>query len=243
MRKSILFLVVIGAGLGFAAGVKVARSQPERAVEKPAQRASAFVAPAASSSPVMLVVPRALTPIAVDGEPEDAAWTAKELLRTPAYSERPYSDARFTVRDGNLYVLLYAADEDLHAARAAHDQPLWGADAMRVVLTPKTLGPDYVVEVSPAGTITDYTRVGSGTPDLSWESGAKVGIDLDGTLDTSTDLDEEWVAELSIPLSALGPLEPAHTIGLRVERTDLSKGQSGELMSWSPPGGRVTLAE
>jgi hypothetical protein len=224
MRTSILVLVIIGGALGFGVGVKVARNPPEVASPK-------------------LVVPRAATPIQVDGEPEDAAWTAKELLRTPAYSERPYSDARFTVRDGNLYVLLYAADEDLHAARASHDQPLWGADAMRVVLTPLKGGREYVVEVSPAGTITDYAQTANGPPDLAWESGAKVGVDLDGTLDETSDMDEEWVAELSIPLSSLGSLEPARTLGLRVERTDLSKGSSGALMSWSPPGGRVTLAD
>ena len=237
-KRTVLVLVAIGAALGFAAGLKVARSQAEPASARP----PAVVAPpAVSATPSALFIPRALTPITVDGEPEDAAWTANELLRTPAYSERPYSDARFTVRDGNLYLLLYAADEDLHAAHVSHDGDLWSGDAMRVVLSPRNDGREYVVDVSPAGTLSDYTRTAAGK-DLSWESGAALGVDLDGTLDVTSDSDEEWVAELSIPLSALGALDPPATLGLRVERTDVSNGTTGPLLSWMPPGGRVTLA-
>ncbi len=233
MRWGILALVGLGSVSGFVVGVKVA--------QKPVlPEATSAPAIAAGSARAMLVVPRAATAIKIDGEPEDPAWTAKELLRTPAFSERPYSDARFTVRDGNLYVLLYAADEDLHAAPVSHDGPLWTADAMRVILTPRRDGREYVVEVSPAGTLSDYTRMGAAN-DASWESAAKVGIDLDGVLDQPGS-DEEWVAELSIPLDSLGPLDPPSTLGLRVERTDVSNGASSGLLSWSPPGGRVTLA-
>ena len=243
MRWGILALVALGSVSGFVVGVKVAQQPaplPSSSSTFSSASTSALLAPAGSAGP-MLVVPRAATPIKIDGEPEDPAWTANELLRTPAYSERPYSDARFTMRDGNLYVLLYAADEDLHAAQASHDGPLWSADAMRVILAPRKDGREYVVEVSPAGTLTDYTRTGAGANDASWESGAKVGVDLDGVLDQPGS-DEEWVAELSIPLESLGPLDPPSTLGLRVERTDVSNGASSGLLSWTPPGGRVILS-
>ncbi len=237
MRWGILALVALGSATGFAVGVKVA--------QKPVVSSSSSSSGSGSgsgSARAMLVVPRAATPITIDGEPEDPAWTANELLRTPAYSERPYSDARFTMRDGNLYVLLYAADEDLHAAHVSHDGQLWTADAMRVILSPRKDGREYVIEVSPAGTLSDYTRTAAGGNDASWESDAKVGIDLDGALDQPGS-DEEWVAEIAIPLTSLGPLDPPSTLGLRVERNDVSNGASSGLLSWSPPGGRVVLAQ
>jgi hypothetical protein len=242
MKARLLVLVVIGGLLGSALGVKVARSQSSASVyERVLPRSSDRGAPA--NSP-LLVVPRASSTITIDGEPDDVAWTSRELLRTPVFSERPYTDARLTVRDGTLYVLAYAADEDLHAASVGADLPLSGADAMRVVLTPRTDGREYVIEVSPRGALTDYTRARSGSMDATWSSGAKVGIDLDGTLDDVADSDEEWVAELSIPLSSLGPLQEDHTVGVRIERIDVSgPGTVPMLMSWSPPRGRVLLAQ
>lgn len=242
MRRSILALVALGSASGFLVGMKVSRSQsgPEA---PPAVTLAAVAVPKTSGASLQapLLVPRATTPIKIDGEPDDPAWTANELLRTPAYSARPYSDARFTLRDGNLYVLLYAADEDVNAAQVSHNS-LWTSDAMRVILSPRKDGPEYVVEVSPAGALTDYTRNAAGVSDASWESGAQVGIDLDGTVNESSNTDEEWVAELSIPLASLGALEPPSTLGVRVERMDVSKGAADGLMSWTPPGGRVMLA-
>ena len=242
MRTSIVALVIVGGIGGFAVGLKVARSEPSAPLVSPAKGTAARVAaPVTAPVTARLVVPRALTAITVDGEPDDAAWTAPEMLRTPAFSVRPYTDARVAVRDGTLYFLLYAADEDLHAANASHDGPLWVSDSMRVILTSAADGPEYVVEVSPAGTLTDYTRAKSGAVDTSWESGAKVGIDLDGTVDDSADNDEEWVAEVSIPLASLGVT--GKDLGLRIERTDVSRTSgSRSLAAWTPPGGRVSLA-
>ena len=121
-------------------------------------------------------VPRAAQPIVIDGETGDEAW--QNVARTGAFrtldgksDTKPYSDARFTSKDGMLYVLLYAADEDIRAT-----------DAFWVKLG------EHAFEVSPTG---------KPKPD----EGIRVGHDTDGTLEDPSDYDEEWAVELEVPLT------------------------------------------
>ncbi|HEY2516056.1 MAG TPA: hypothetical protein VGI39_34530, partial [Polyangiaceae bacterium] len=67
-----------------------------------------------------LHVPHASGGITLDGDTDDAAWQ-REVARTGAFDgtdglpARPHSEARFVWGDGMLYVLLYAADQDIRA--------------------------------------------------------------------------------------------------------------------------------
>jgi hypothetical protein len=80
-------------------------------------------APSSSTPPLIVVrdlhVPKLAGPIALDGETDDRGWQA--VARTDSFltmrgePARPYSDARFTWGDGKLWVLLYAADEDIRS--------------------------------------------------------------------------------------------------------------------------------
>jgi hypothetical protein len=205
-------LVLAGLGLGVFAGARV---------REPAQQV-----PAQSHEEQRrheLLVPRAATPIAIDGEMDEEAWTRGETARTGGYSVRPYSDARMTWRDGTLYMVLYAADEDLRTTKAHHDEPLWLADSTRVMFTHD--GVEDVIEVSPAGVVTDMRKTKGQPFDPHWESGAKVALDLDGTVDDSNDADEEWVVEMAVPLASLGLTgKPGERVGITIQRCDLSKG-------------------
>jgi hypothetical protein len=216
-KSKVAALVLVGLALGGVAGAA--------AVEKRSASSQAATPSALGSAlrPPM-IVPRAQTPIEVDGEFGEAAWTKGAIFRTGAFGERPYSDARMAWRDGTLYLVLYAADEDLRATDAKHDEPLWLADSFSVAF--RNGDSEYVIDVSPAGVLTDVSRA-HGVSDKSWESGAKIALDRDGTLNISTDNDEEWVVEMAVPLKSLGLAgTPGERLGITIERCDLSRGST-----------------
>jgi hypothetical protein len=210
-----LGLVVVGLIVGALAGEKVAASRP---------RLGSRPAPSRDGS---IDVPNVAEAPAIDGEFEDRAWV--DAFRTGSFRRdgapaRPYSDARFAWREGTLFMTLYAADEDIHGAKAKHDEPLWTADSFSVSV--ETGGVTHRIDVSAGGVVTDGVW-SNDRFDPSWESRAVVAVDRDGTIDDTSDEDEEWVVELALPLSSLG-LEgrPGERLGVSIERCD-SIGQPG----------------
>jgi hypothetical protein len=118
---------------------------------------------------------------------------------------RPVSEARFLWDETNLYIGLFAADEDIRATVTAHDGPVWTDDAFTMKIQPLPAGSvTYLVDISAAGVVTDVRRDAAGHEDPAWESGAEVAVDRDGTLNDPADFDEEWVVEAAIPLQAIG---------------------------------------
>jgi hypothetical protein len=173
-----------------------------------------------------LVVPRARGSIRIDGELEEEDW--RSAVRTGAFVDahgaeaRPFSDARFLQRDGAIFVVLYAADDDIRAAVKEHDGAVWTDDAFIVTLGPDAPGaPSFEIDVSAAGVTSDARRGLKGERDAAWESGIEVGIDRDGTMNDASDEDEEWVVEARIPLAALGvSSEPGARLRFAASRCD-----------------------
>ena len=159
-------------------------------------------------------IPRASTPIKIDGELDEPTWTGNPA-RTGAFPPgKPYSDARLLSDDTTLYVALYAADEDIETRTNEHD-------AFRLVFDVK--GTEYEIEVSPKCVITDGGGAGSG---------ARVACDVDGTIDDPRDMDEEWVVEMALPLAAIG-IERHVPFGLTIARCDTPKNERRSCTSWS----------
>ena len=129
--------------------------------------------------PNALIVPHATTPIAIDGDWDESDW-ATHALRGQFHGDdgalaRPSSEIRLLRDPSNLIVALYAADEDI----ASFDAFDLGVGALHVRVDAKG-------NVSPS------------VPGIS----AAVGYD-EGTLDDPRDDDEEWVVELTIPISTM----------------------------------------
>lgn len=162
-----------------------------------------FAAPARPSSG--LAVPRTLDRMAIDGELEEATWRSPRG-RTGAFvaadgaPARPHSEARFARDDARLYVALYAADGDIR-----------GSDAFLVSFFGKT--GEHVIEVRPAGVArTDLRDVTS-------------AVDRDGTPDDGSDVDEEWIAEIAVPLASLDAARGAL-------RTTVTRCDAGRCGAW-----------
>jgi hypothetical protein len=192
-----------------------------------------------------LFVPRAAGNVVLDGDTDDPGWTSSggpartgPFVRPTGVPARPYSDARLIWGDRYLYVALYAADEDIRSAVEDHDGPLWLSDSFHMVFARD--GNERAIDVSPGGSVTDALRRAGGCFDYSWESGAHVAIEVDGTVNVSSDADEEWAIEMAIPLQSLGLRgEPGEVTGFSVWRNDAANRGPGERAGWA--GGELEL--
>jgi hypothetical protein len=164
----------------------------------------------------VLHAPRVTAPIPINAETAGkAVWDSEtgntgNLKDAAGHGMVPYTQAKVRWGDGNLYFMLYAGDLDLEGKVTQPDVPLDGDDSFRLELG---AGPQVrVLAVSVRGAVYDAIcepRDGAPACDTAWQSGAKVAIDADGTLNKIGDNDEEWVVELALPLSALGIASPA----------------------------------
>ncbi len=202
---------VVGIALGAALAFQILES-----------RSATAAVPPEPEHALELPVPHAASDVRVDGALDEAAWT--DPGRTGAFLEgqelaRPYSDVRAVWRGGTLYLALYAADEDIVAPVLLHDAPTWTGDAFQIVF--RRGGVEHTIDVSARGTITDGERIPGRPFDPAWESRAVVGVDRDGTVDDPSDMDEEWVVELGLPLASLGLVgRSGERIGFEVRRCD-----------------------
>jgi hypothetical protein len=163
----------------------------------------------ASAMIVALVLPQLGRPLAIDGELDEIAW--RSPARTGAFVDpagaqaAPYSDARFLRDDHDLYLALYAADEDIRSSD------------------------EFVVEMSSArGHATwHFSAAGKVVP----APGVRVAIDRDGSLDDPSNDDEEWVVEAAIPLAAI-PFGRDGKVRVTISRCDRTKDGVTRCGSW-----------
>jgi hypothetical protein len=160
----------------------------------------------------VLGVPRARVPIVPTGRFDVGIWAGaaqtRTLLDTKGRGAVPVSEARFLWGDGQLYVFFYAADLDLEARASKHDDAVWKDDSVALTFFSPGTG-RLIVQISPRGVVADgicpleATDLGDPRCDLTWESGARVGVDADGTFNQLGDFDEEWAVEAALPLASL----------------------------------------
>jgi hypothetical protein len=159
----------------------------------------------------------------------------------------PYSEAKVRWGNGSLYLLLYAGDLDLEGRIKKRDAAALETDDS-FHLEFGSGDEVRVISVSILGTITDSlcTQSASGRKcDASWDSGARLAIDRDGSLNKIGDNDEEWVVEMSIPLAKLGLKKPAvgAHIPFSIRRCEIGHDGPHACGGWGQdPPGELVLA-
>ncbi len=223
-----------------------------RGIARPSTHAASLAVAPADGSEIELRVPRAGGEISLDGDTDDPGWQGT-TARTGAFvtaddvAARPHSEARFVWGDGHLFVELYAADEDIRAKHETADGPVWTDDAFHLVFSDGVTERSF--DVSPLGALTDGRRAAGGVAgaaprpfDYSWNSGAHVSHELDGTPNDATDDDEEWVIEMAIPFEALGLQgEKGERIGVWMRRCDTVKSGERSCGTWGSGERRGTF--
>lgn len=195
-------------------------------------RSHAVSSSVAEAAAATLRVPHARGPVVLDGDNDDPGWTRPPgPARTGPFvtglgaPARPYSDARMLWGDGHLYVLLYAADDDIRAE----------GDAFRLRFSRG--GVDYAIDLSAAGVVRDAAREERGDVAPGWRSGAHVSHEIDGTPDDARDTDEEWSLEVALPLASLGMEgQPGESVRFAIERCDVSTARATVCAQWGEDG-------
>jgi hypothetical protein len=144
--------------------------------------------------------------IKIDGELSEPDWNRigdPQTFVDGGREARPYSQVRFLHDADNLYVGLYAADQDIRSS-----------DKFELTVGAVTLAVDPLAHITPA------------------IPGVRAARDLDGTIDQPSDEDEEWVIEMSIPLSAI-ELRNDRTVMTRTSRCDTPKDHVERCGSWT----------
>lgn len=177
-----------------------------------------------------LQIPRANRPPVLAQHDDDPLWqqavTTGPWLQPDTQSPaRPYSQARLLWDAHALYLSLYAADQNIEAFGARHDEPLWPHDSFAVrIQADLPDAPTFAVDLAPTGTVTDL-RLSNSQPDSAWESGALVSMDMDGTLNNAGgEDDEEWVAFVALPWQPMRIVPvPGLRVRLQFKRCDVPK--------------------
>ena len=191
------------------------------------QASSAKKSPGASD----VTAPSTSEAIELNGELEEETWRGSG--RTGAFLSpgthdpaRPYSDARVMHDATNLYVGLYAADQEMKSK----------SDAFQLAFIDPRDGSTLLLSIGVDKVVKEKRMVNGQSQ--AWSSGIKFGIDADGTLDDPSDEDEEWIIEAAIPLASLG-LEHGREIRASFARCDTPKGSEERCGSWGegPDGG------
>ena len=176
--------------------------------------------PAPSRTVLAFEIPRAeIAPHR--GDPLLTGLTWNRSRRTEAFedvrgAQQPHAHLQFMADETNLYLGFYAADQDLRTRPRAEDAR--GAVGDRLTLTVGVL----TLVLNPKG--------GQLPPGVTMLS------DVDGSIDDSRDDDEEWIVELTIPWTTLGPRAREDGVLVRAVRTDAPKGTPERAMAWPRSG-------
>ncbi|MHB8417867.1 MAG: carbohydrate-binding family 9-like protein [Myxococcales bacterium] len=174
-----------------------------------------------SSTLPVYKVPRAKGRITIDGKLDEPDWarapSTGAFVRSMDGGPTKYrTEAKLLWDDQFLYVAFTCQDEDVWTSYTRHDDPLYNQEVVEIFIDADGDGRTYnELEISPAN-VTFDADFAERRKDLdravTWESGMKSAVTVDGTLNDPSDVDRGWVAEAAIPIAKLDsvPHVPPH---------------------------------
>src|SRR5207237_6586273 len=118
--------------------------------------------------------------------------------------------ARVVYDDKNLWVAFEVEDKDVWSTLDKRDDKLWTQEAVELFIDADGDGKTYVeLQTNPRGAIFDSYLPAYRQNQNDWDSGMKVAVKVDGTLDNRNDVDKGWTVEMAIPIDAVKGREKA----------------------------------
>jgi hypothetical protein len=202
-------------------------------------------------APGRVVVPKLRGPLTVDGDLSEAVWARAAVLspfvqNDKAGPEREKTVVRIWYDDDALHLGWTCTDADIQATFTARDSKFWEEEVAEFFVTAGSLDRYYELQWNPLGGVFDAIITNNMdqrgvstnfTGDWSFTArGMKSAVKLKGTTNNSTDKDELWQAEVSIPFADLGEGTPKPKAIWRANfyRFNRAKDRTPELLSWSP---------
>ena len=156
---------------------------------------------------------RADTPLRIDGQLDEAAWTAAPDVGPFVFpwwqeGEREQTVAKLLWDDQYLYALFINEDAHIWAVHTQRDSAVYRDDCVEVFTAPNPARPEayFNIEMNALGIFLDqYHPDGPGVSHPPWDAeGVRIATSIVGTLNDESDEDHYWVLEAAIPLRNFG---------------------------------------
>ena len=149
----------------------------------------------------------------IDGKLDDAAWAAAKPVTfvfpwTDQTGKKQKTVARLTWDNDNLYVAYECEDSDLTTVQARHDDPTYKDDAVEIFIAPPGVKNLYIgLEMNARAVLFDYLYPFPQRIIKNYNlPGARVAVTSKGSLNNSSDQDQGWNLEVSIPWRSFADL-------------------------------------
>ncbi|PID39823.1 MAG: hypothetical protein CSA65_06750 [Proteobacteria bacterium] len=196
-----------------------------------------------------LVATKSAKPVTIDGKLDDPVWAKAQwspyFVNTLTGSRvTEQTRAKVAWDEKNLYLAFDVKDNDVWGSLKKRDDKLWTQEAIEVFIDANGDGKDYIeLQVSPAGVIFDSYLAAYRKNDNAWNSGLKVKVKVDGTLNKRDDKDKGWIVEMALPLAdakgkskaELKPPKLATVWRVNFFRMESPKKRTQVAAAWSPP--------
>ena len=175
----------------------------------------------AQQQPLAYDIRYTATPIVIDGQLNDAAWSKApwssdfiDITADPAKAPVYRTRYKMLWDDHYLYIAAELQEPNVHATLTEHDSVIFHDDDFEVFVKPVTTDePYYEFEMNALNTTWDlylnkpYPM--GGKADNSWEAtGLKSAVHVNGTLNKADDTDKGWTLEIALPLDAFASRQP-----------------------------------
>lgn len=188
--------------------------------------------------------------IKIDGKLKESYWQnaqtgGKFWLTTGENTARQQTNVLTAMDEKYLYFAFDCEDDDVHATLKDNDDKIYDHDdVVEIFIDANGDRKDYwEMQVSAAGVKFDASFKGGPRKnmDVSWDSGIKYAVQVNGTLNKPDDTDKGWTAEIAIPWKSIadavnnppkdGDIWKAYLY--RIDRN--GSGRKPEFSAWVPP--------
>ncbi len=188
--------------------------------------------------------------VKLDGKLDEAAWkqaaSTGDFVNTMDGSKAASkAEARVLWDDKFVYVGYTIEDSDVWTTLDKRDDKLWTEEAVEMFIDADGDGRTYVeLQANPKGAIFDSYLPAYRKNENDFDSGMKVAVSVDGTVDKRDDTDKGWTVEMMIPIEAArGKLAEMKNVPPQVGtqwrvnffRMDMPAGKPQAGTGWSPP--------
>jgi hypothetical protein len=155
-------------------------------------------------------------PIIIDGDLSEPAWQLAKVISLknnvtgdPISDKSYFSYAKTCYDSNNLYIAFVNGDKNIFTGYTQKDQFLWQDEVVEVFIDGDPDISTYIeLEVSPANVVFDSYITDTldidlvETPKFEIE-GFQTAVKVNGTVNDSTDIDQDWTVEILIPLQVI----------------------------------------
>jgi len=165
---------------------------------------------------LVLEINKAADSLIIDGELLESAWQeAEEIQLRNNVNGKEVTDKDYSTKvkccydDNNLYIAFVNNDQNIFTSYTKKDEFLWQDEVVEVFIDGDPIASTYLeLEVSPTNVVFDSYITDTANIDLietpKFEiEGLQTAVQVNGTVNDSSDVDQGWTTEILIPLTAI----------------------------------------